>query len=281
MGKLHALLPTLAVTAPLHPDQHSPVRERAREHAEEVSPGQEAFAAALAHELTQPLAALILNAEAARVLATRLPATADQGGALADTLVDIEREAARAATVIDGLRALFSGERLTAGRATVNDALRAAIAEVAVAMDECGVRAHLALTEPLPDVCGQQTLLYLMFLNLMVNAIQAMAATPPGERELYVGSRQDGDRILVTVADTGCGFPAALRSRIFDRGVSTKTGHLGVGLALVKRIADVHGGRLDVDASARRGTAFVIAFPPAATMPSCATAIRTGARGTP
>lgn len=218
------------------------------------------LAIALAHELSQPLAALALNAEAARELVARLPPPGDADAALGRTIADIAHDALRAADLVHGLRALFLGQPLVAHDVDLNGVIGAAAADTARLTTTCGVQMRLCLTAGLGDVCGHAILLRLALQNLIVNAVQAMSRST-GPRRLVVTSRSTREWLEVEVRDTGDGVPVAVRPHIFTPRVSTKPGNLGVGLSLARDIVHAHEGTLTLEDSSAGGTTFVVRLP--------------------
>jgi len=122
------------------------------------------------------------------------------------------------------------------------------------------VRAHLA--EGLPPIHGDRVQLQQVMLNLIVNAIDAMASVDPEERELVISTESNlSDGLIVTVGDSGPGIAPKDRERVFDSFYTTKSGGVGIGLSICRSIIDAHGGRLWVDANQPRGAAFRFTLP--------------------
>lgn len=213
---------------------------------------------ALAHELNQPLAAILSNAQAARrFLASP---TADLGE-IREILDDIVEEDKRAGEVIRRLRALFrKGELvlrpLDAGE-LVRDALRFANGNLV----ERGVAVRLDLEDGLM-VQGDRIQLQQVLLNLIVNACDAMRDTAAGRRRLCLRTQSlPGSRVEISVADSGPGIPPELIGRIFDPFFTTKTEGLGFGLSISRAIINQHGGQLEAANGAAGGGVLRISLP--------------------
>ena len=119
----------------------------------------------------------------------------------------------------------------------------------------------LDLAPNLPSINGDIVQLQQVLLNLMMNAIEAMAGEKSARRELHVSSERDGEQVLVTVRDTGNGLDPSASEAIFEAFFTTKSHGLGMGLAISRSIVETHGGRLWAAANERGGTIFRFTVP--------------------
>jgi two-component system sensor kinase FixL len=206
---------------------------------------------ALAHELSQPLASILSNADAARNLLRRQPPDLVEVSAILD---DIAGEDRRAAQVIQRLRALLKrGEMrvqaLNLGE-VVNEVLELSRAE----LNMRGVSATAALEPNLPLVLGDRVQLQQVLLNLILNACEAMKTTLEPDRTILLSVRADAKRcVRVAVRDHGTGISPEVIDRLFEPFVTTKPEGLGLGLAISRTIVMAHGGRLWAENNADRG----------------------------
>jgi PAS domain S-box-containing protein len=222
----------------------------------------------LAHELNQPLAIILTNAQAAqRLLAQQPPDLAE----LRDILADIVSEDERAGEVIKRLRALLKpGQtqlQMLSASALVDDVLRIARSDLI----ERGIRVRTELDGSLPQVMGDRVQLQQVLLNLILNAGDAMAANSPAGRHLTIGTAHRNGNVRVSVSDTGCGLPPDAE-RVFEAFYTTKKDGLGLGLQICRSIVSAHNGRLWAesrtaagiapdDAAAGRGATFHLELP--------------------
>ena len=112
--------------------------------------------------------------------------------------------------------------------------------------------------ETLPPLECAAAHLNQVFLNLLMNALQAIEATGRGSGRLRVATRASGDEILIEIGDDGCGIPPEVLPRIFDPFFTTKTKGTGLGMAIAKRIVEAHGGRIGVGPNAAAGGAEIV-----------------------
>jgi signal transduction histidine kinase len=211
----------------------------------------------IAHELNQPLTAILSNAQAAQHFLANKSA---EPGMLAEILQDIIAADQRAGDVIQRLRALFKrGEpRLEPldANALVHEALSLAQGDFATR----GVEVALRLAHQLPEVRGDRVQLQQVLLNLIVNGAEAMASVPQRDRLLTVQTMSTAGRVHINVTDRGTGLPAK-PEKLFEAFYTTKPKGLGLGLSISKSIIDLHGGRLWASTRRGGGAAFLITLP--------------------
>lgn len=214
---------------------------------------------ALAHEINQPLAAILANAEAgSRMLAA---GNADPGEIRA-ILADIAADDRRAAAVIAELRRLLTKGETQFDTVDLNEVVSATLALATSGLTSRGARVTQTLSPgPLP-VHGNRAQLQQIVLNLAFNAADAMEDMPRDRREIRVGTRAlpEGGAEL-SVADNGPGIDPAQAARAFDPFITTKAGGLGLGLSISRTIAQAHGGTLAFDPSARHGARIMLSLP--------------------
>ncbi|WP_437774736.1 hybrid sensor histidine kinase/response regulator [Sorangium sp. So ce1097] len=227
-------------------------------HLSRVSSMSE-LAASIAHELNQPLAAILSNAQAAqRLLARTPPDIAETRAALEDIVAD-DRRAAR---VIQRMRAMLRRGGLIAAAQDLNALVGEAVRHMASAAVLAGATVRLELAPGLPRVRGDGVQVQQVLVNLLVNAFDAVAGRPPEARLVVVRTLPaDGGRVELSVADSGEGVPPEDLERIFEPFFTTKARGLGVGLAISRSIAEAHGGRLWAESSPGQGATFRCALP--------------------
>lgn len=217
------------------------------------------LAASLAHELTQPLAAILSNAQAAlRLLAAEPPDVEEVRASLAD-IVDDDK---RAADVIKGVRALLKRGDPDYAPVDANDVVR----QVAtLARNEALARRvdmNLELADRIAPVLGDRVQLQQVILNLLLNAIEVMGEEEVGPREIVVRTAERaGKDVLVAVQDSGPGVDADEADRLFEPFYTTKGEGLGMGLAVSRSIVERHGGRIWAENNADRGATFYVTLP--------------------
>ena len=216
--------------------------------------------ASLAHELSQPIAGAITNANVGlRKLAGDNPNLDEVRAAV----TRIARDAKRASEIISRIRSQF--ERGSASRETL-DVSEIVRETVALLRDEAmrhNISVRTELAADLPQIIGDRVQLQQVAMNLIVNSIEAMKDVDR-IRELVVKSQlAENEQILVTVSDTGPGFPPDRAERIFDPFFTTKPHGTGMGLRISRSIIESHGGRLWAEAAAGRGATFHLNLPAA------------------
>jgi C4-dicarboxylate-specific signal transduction histidine kinase len=215
--------------------------------------------ASIAHEINQPLAAMVTNARAGlRWLGSETP---DLGEAQS-SMRRIVSDGHRASEVVAGIRAMFRKSERTNAYYDVNVLIREVVALVNGELKNNKVEARLDLGEGIPKILADRVQLQQVVLNLMMNAIEAMGSVPNGARVLGVNSQlRDGRDILITVKDSGPGIDPADLDRIFDRFFTTKSNGMGMGLSICRSIVEAHNGRLWAEPDVRPGSVFRISLP--------------------
>jgi PAS domain S-box-containing protein len=219
----------------------------------------DAFSASLAHEINQPLAALAANCESASLWLSRDPPELDMAK---QAIKRSERDARRASEIIGRLRAMVTKGTSKIADFDLKDAITEVLALTNVEQQKSNVAVALDLAKSAPKVLGDRIQIQQVILNLILNAIEAMADTPIEARLLRIRMAAPGDgQIRVDVTDSGSGVDPAAKERIFDRLYTTKAGGTGVGLAISKSIIGSHGGRIWVKAAKPRGSIFSFQLP--------------------
>jgi signal transduction histidine kinase len=216
------------------------------------------LASSLAHELSQPLGAILRNAEAAQIL---LKSHAPDLVELRDIVTDIHRDDRRAGEVIERLRALLQRRQLRFEPIVVDDLVRDVSALVRPDATARHILIKCDVDADLPCVAGDRVHLSQVLLNLLINALDATAETKL-VRQVVVNARVDSRRgVEVAVTDWGSGIPEDRLSRIFDPFYTTKAGGMGMGLSVSKTIVEAHGGRLWAENVAHGGARFRVVLP--------------------
>jgi signal transduction histidine kinase len=216
------------------------------------------LATSLAHELNQPLGAILRNAEAGELfLRDPSPDLVEVGAILAD----IRKDDQRAGEVIDRMRGML--KRSEVEPRPLDFALLAGEVVALVGPDAALRRVCLALeADPaLPPVQGDRVQLQQVLINLILNALDAVDGNPPATRLVRVRARHAGACVELAVSDTGCGIPGDRLPKVFEPFVSSKPNGLGLGLAISRSIIEAHGGRLWAENSPAGGATFTCALP--------------------
>ncbi|MDC0741656.1 response regulator [Polyangium mundeleinium] len=217
------------------------------------------LAASIAHELNQPLAAILSNAQAARRLLQKSPPDLIEALSALSDIVDDDR---RAATIIQRMRAMLKKGTPRADGHNLNE-LASEVARL-VGNDALlrGVALRLDLAPRLPEVRGDGIQLQQVVLNLVVNALDAVADRPAGARLVVLRTRVNGkDKVVLSVEDSGKGIAPGEMERVFEAFFTTKAEGLGVGLSISRSIVESHGGRLWAENNPGEGTTFFCALP--------------------
>ena len=201
------------------------------------------LSASIAHEVKQPLAAMVAQSGAAmRWLGQKTPNLTEARAALGK----IQVAGDRASQVVENLRSMFRKESSERRPLDVNSLIENVLGLTRREAQKHGVEVQVSLFEgPMPETSGDQAQLEQVFLNLIMNAIEAMGSSTSDVRTLEIKSAaSDTGDVLVTVADSGPGVPVEKFDKIFDAFFTTKPEGMGMGLSICRSIVDAHGGRL-------------------------------------
>jgi PAS domain S-box-containing protein len=215
---------------------------------------------ALAHELQQPLTAILCNAQAGQLLAARAPTNVEE---LREIFTDIVSADRRAGQIIQHLRALLKRGERQAQRLMVAGLVRDVLSLTRVALSERNIQVHLQIEEGLPGVLGDPVELQQVLLNLLLNACDSMSDNAEDDRRIEIVAAFDAEQCVVrtSVLDCGKGIAADQLDRVFEAFFTTKASGLGLGLSLCKSIIVAHKGRLWVENRVERGAAFHFNLP--------------------
>lgn len=221
----------------------------------------EAVSASIAHEVKQPLSAMITNANAGLRWLDRTAPDLDEARAAFQRVVS---DGHRAGAVIDNTRSLFRKDARTWTPIEVNSLVREALALLHNDLQVHGVAVQVQFTGPIPQMRGDQVQLQQVLVNLITNAIDSMASQD-GERQLRVGYELHASgSVMVSVADTGKGVEPSKADEIFKPLFTSKMRGMGMGLSICRSIIEAHEGRLWVTNNLPRGAIFhftVAAYP--------------------
>src|SRR6266851_1041786 len=200
------------------------------------------LAASIAHEINQPLSAIVNNGSAClRWLAGDAPNLVEAQEAARR----IVRDGNRAAEVITRIRGFLKKTESEKSRLDINQTIREIVTVIRREAVESGAGLRMDLPSDIPPVLGDRVQLQQVILNLLMNGIEAMALTTERPRELLVSTRKyEGDKVVVTVRDSGAGINEESLEKIFDAFYTTKTQGMGLGLAISRSIVEDHGGEL-------------------------------------
>ncbi len=215
--------------------------------------------ASIAHEVNQPLAAMLCNGRACLNWLAGQPPNIEEAR---QSLEGIINAGTRAAEVIQRVRALASKADVQAVPLDMNRVIAESIALVQVELVSHGVSLRMELAPALPLVLADRVQLQQVIINLVMNGMEAMQPVTGRPRELVVRSHHDEARqVLVTVDDCGVGISAENADRLFNAFFTTKPGGLGMGLSICRSIIEAHGGRISVFKKTGPGTTFQFSLP--------------------
>jgi C4-dicarboxylate-specific signal transduction histidine kinase len=216
--------------------------------------------ASIAHEINQPLGAIVNNSN----VCLKLIGRRGSDGKKREVLVDIANDALRASAIITRIRALT--KRSTSEKASFS--VEDLVDEVLVLAHQTAHEANVHINNLVPaglSLCADRVQLQQMLLNLVMNGIQAMGAVDENKRTMTLqakAQRLDGKAMItISVEDCGSGFTPEEAARLFEPFFTTKSNGMGLGLAIGRSIAEAHNGRLWAEANNSPGATFYCALP--------------------
>src|SRR5712672_1654973 len=209
--------------------------------------------ASLAHEVNQPIAAAVTNANTCLRWLTRERPDLEEAREAASRIV---KDATRAAEIVSRTRLLFKKGTAQRELVDLNEMVREMIVLLRGEATRHKILIGTDLATGLPQVTGDRVLLQQVLMNLMLNGIEAMKDVD-GKRELLIKSQEtEKEEVIVSVSDTGVGLPAQQADQIFKAFFTTKPQGTGMGLSISRSIVEAHGGRLWADGNSPRGASF-------------------------
>lgn len=213
--------------------------------------------ASLAHEVNQPIAAAVINANSVSRWLAAVPPDVEEARAAAARMV---KDATRAADIINRVRLLFRKGESTTELVDVNSIIEEMTRLLRGEAAQHAVSTTLALALDLPTLVGDRIQLQQVVMNLMVNGIEAMKEVDTARELVVTSQREREDRVLVSVRDTGVGLPGE-GDEIFRAFFTTKAQGTGMGLSISRSIIEAHGGRLWASNVSPRGACFHFTLP--------------------
>jgi C4-dicarboxylate-specific signal transduction histidine kinase len=215
--------------------------------------------ASIAHEVNQPLGAVVNAAAACRRWLDRGTPDLDEARRAVDWITN---EANRASEVIRRVRALANKTEIEKVPLDVNDVVREVIALVQRELTNHRVSLRMELAPVLPLILGDRVQLQQVIINLVMNGIEAMQSVTDRPRELAIRSREDEpQQVLLSVTDCGVGISAEDADRLFTAFFTTKSSGMGMGLSICRSIMEAHGGRLWAEANVPHGATLQLTLP--------------------
>jgi signal transduction histidine kinase len=239
-------------------------RERERSEQSELArvarvTSMGALTASIAHEINQPLAAIVANSNAAQRWLSNARPDLDEARTALNNIV---RDGHRASQMIGSVRAMFKKDSRKRDQLAVNDLIEDILTLVDGAIKKQQVSIRTELLQDLPDVVADRTQLQQVLMNLIMNAVEAMDPVTNRERLLSIKSDiHDSGTVMIMVEDSGTGIDPDNTERIFEAFFTTKPDGMGMGLSMCRSIIEAHGGRLWASPGASHGSVFHVVLP--------------------
>ncbi|PYU49543.1 MAG: PAS domain-containing sensor histidine kinase [Acidobacteria bacterium] len=214
--------------------------------------------ASLAHEVNQPIAAAVTNANTCLRWLTRERPDLEEAREAASRIV---KDATRAASIISRVRLLFKKGTPQRELLDVNEAIREMIVLLRSEATRYNITLRMELAADLPRIMGDRVQLQQVLMNLIVNGIDAMKEVDAARRLAVKSHRTEEEEVLVSVSDTGVGLPPQQADQLFNAFFTTKPNGTGMGLRISRSIVESHGGRLWAEDNSPRGASFHFALP--------------------
>ena len=213
---------------------------------------------AIAHEINQPLGAILSNAEAAEMI---LATGAQRPTELRQILADIRRDDLRASEVIRRLRALLAKHQVEHQRFDLNEAVGDVESILRAEARRRGAVLEILLPVPAVTMVGDRIQIQQVLINLVLNALEAVAELPEPRRRVSVEVEKTAGRVTLVVRDRGTGIAPGQMPQLFDSFFSTKATGMGLGLSIVRTLVEAHGGRVTAENGVDGGAVFRVELP--------------------
>ena len=217
-----------------------------------------ALTSSIAHEVGQPLSAMIHNAQALQMMVSANQATPQT---TAEILSDIRTQGLRATQIIDRHRSMLRSHQVEKRPIDLHAVIHESLALVAHDLRARQIETSVSLSSSNCLISGDQVLLQQVLVNLVMNAIDAMDATTPAGRQIAISTEVKAANVAISVRDTGMGLPAHLDGTLFTPFVTTKTKGLGIGLTIARTIVEGHGGSIEAHNNSEGGATFTVTLP--------------------
>lgn len=222
--------------------------------------------ASIAHEVNQPLAAIVTSGDACQRWLAQVPPNVDKAQQAVERILD---DAQRASEVIIRIRRMTRGQSQQPGAFAINPAIEEVLTLSRAELERHEVTVMLDLADDLPPAFADRVQIQQVLGNLVLNAVEAMSGMPAGQRTLRLASaRDDVARLHVSISDTGNGLPSATADQIFEAFWTTKSEGLGLGLSISRTIIEANGGRLRARNRVEGGACFQFDLPSAPGAPA-------------
>jgi PAS domain S-box-containing protein len=213
----------------------------------------------LAHELNQPLGAILSNAEAAEMFLMAEPPALDE---VREILADIRKDDQRASEVIRRMRGLLRKQELAPKSIEINDAVEEVLKLLSIDASHRKVALKFERTANLPRAWCDPVHLQQVMLNLVLNGMEAMAGLPEEERRVVLRTGPgDNGTVKIAVADSGPGIPVDRLPKVFEPFFTTKTDGMGMGLSIARTIVEAHQGKIWAENNSEAGATFYFTMP--------------------
>ena len=227
-------------------------------HAQRVDTlGQ--LSSALAHEINQPLGAILRNVEAAELFLRQESPDLEE---LGDIVRDIRRDEQRASSVIERMRSLMKRRELQLETLAMDELIEQVMKLLRTEIQLRHIRVQVDVATDLPRVRGDRVHLQQVVLNLVINSMDACHDLPNSNCQIVIKSSQSADNVIqLTVSDNGPGIAPEVLGKLFEPFVTTKANGTGLGLAISKNIVEMHGGGLSAENNPQGGATFCLVLP--------------------
>jgi len=214
-----------------------------------------ALTSSIAHELGQPLSSMMYNAQALQMMIAADRVMPDTLGEIAS---DIQSQGVQAMQIIDRHRKMLRSRQLDKKAIDLHAVISESLALVSNDMRVRQIEVTVNLSANPCVIDGDPVLLQQVLVNLMMNAMDAMADTPPARRRLTISTDVSAADVVVSVRDTGTGLPKHIDDTLFTPFVTTKANGIGIGLTIARTIVDAHGGTIDAHNNPEGGATFTV-----------------------